>query len=180
MRVLIPFLLAFALVSCAEKSSDVSHLDIENIEKSLFKNPNSISDSLKLVAFEAYNEFSTKHPKDEMSPEYLFRAANISRSFKKYDEAIRIYQRIVDLYPAYNMVTESHFLIAFVYDSDLNDKEKASAIYEQVAKKYPNEKFGKEAAMRLETIHLTDEELMDMFRKKNPELKMKKDSTSNS
>jgi len=166
MRLLLILFLTVCLISC----QDNAHEKIEAVQEIMFKHPDNINDSIKTVAFDLYMEFSNKNPEDEMCPEYMFRAANIARSFKKYEDAIDIYEKIVSNYSDYNMVTESHFLIAFVYENDLNDKVKAKEIYEEVAKQYPDEKFGEQAALRLKTIHMSDEEMLRMFQEKNPEL----------
>jgi len=173
MRFLALIILLFTIASCQNNE----HEEIESVLETMFQHPDNINDSIKTVALDLLLNFADAHPEDEMCPEYMFRAANISRSFKKYEDAIQIYQRIVDGYPEYNMRTESHFLIAFVYENDLGDKTKATEIYEEVAKKYPSEKFGQQATLRLQTIHMSDDEMLRMFQEKNPELKKSPDSS---
>lgn len=165
------FLLLFFLTACADRA----HLDqekmqarIEHFQSKLLDADNdqldrSMADSLILE----YDKFVSKYPDNEWSPEYLFNKANIYRSFGKFDEAIKIYRKIIAEYPNFKMITASHFLIALIYESDLNNKEKAEEVYKEVAQLYPNEKFGQDAAERLKTIHLTDEELIQFFNEKN-------------
>ncbi|MCF6243138.1 MAG: S46 family peptidase, partial [Bacteroidales bacterium] len=91
---------------------------------------------LKTELNDAYLQFVKEHPEDEMCPEYLFRAANIARSQQNYNKAIQVCKEVIEKYPNFKSVDAVHFFIAFVYDNDIQDKSKASSVYNDVAKKY--------------------------------------------
>ncbi len=142
---------------------------IESQEESLFDAMGQHSDSVSRSVLGLYDKFAAKFPAHELTPEYLSRAGNISRSLKDYDMAISKYQTIVDKYPDFEKVTEAHFLIAFIYDNDLKQKEKAKAVYQKIADTRGDHVFAKQAKERLETIHLSDKELIERFKRQNAE-----------
>ena len=178
MRNLFYILIVLALTSCKQETktadntkieqTSISHDDIKRLEKKIYNNKTQISEASKTELNEAYLNFVKEHPEDNRCPDYLFRAANIIRSQQKYDEAIQLCQQTIQKYPSFEKVDAVHFFIAFIYDNDIQDKDKASTVYSKVAEKYPDTQFGKDAKARLKTIHLTDEELIEFFEKNNP------------
>lgn len=166
------------IVSCSEESNTVVESDqqevknrIDSLETLLFKkierHHEGISQQLKAV----YLEYAEKFPEDATTPEFYFRAANMARALKNYPEALDIYRKIVKDYPGFEHHVESHFMIALVYDNDLNDKFNAKRVYGEVAEKYPDHKFGQDAKLILETyIDLSDEELIKYLEDKNKEV----------
>ena len=55
----------------------------------------------------------------------LYRSAEISRSLGKPNEAIATYQKIIERYPSFHKAPEAKFMLAFSYDEDLKDINKA-------------------------------------------------------
>lgn len=163
--------------SCADggKSAPTEAERIEEIERlmaDMFKYSSSPdmraeSDSVAALLKERYDAFVAKYPEHEVAPMYLDQAANIARKDKDYPAVLDYYQRIVKDYPDYENIVQVKFLIAFVYDTELNDKEKARSHYQAVASEHPEHNFGKNAKARLENLHMSDQELMEHFQEKN-------------
>lgn len=172
------FALLVILLSCgvSNQESSTGELSgeqllehIEGLEEELFNTMASPDDSIAHELIRSYERFADKDPGHEMAPEFLFRAANVARSFKEYDQALAFYQRILKNHGSYQNKIETEFLIAFMYDNDFKDKEKAKAEYQRISQTYPDHIFGIQAAQRLEHIDLTDEELIELFERRREE-----------
>lgn len=166
------------ILSCGVSTQDSSNEErsgeqllehIEGLEEELFNTMASPDDSIAHELIRSYERFAEQDPGHEMAPEFLFRAANVARSFKEYDQALAFYQRILKNHGSYQNKIETEFLIAFMYDNDFKDKEKARAEYERISETYPDHIFGIQAAQRLEHIDLTDEELIELFERRREE-----------
>jgi len=166
------------LVSCAtdKVSTPLPASDqiaeIEEIMEKMFEistnsNMRAQSDSIMEVLNERYDRFVKENPEHEMAPVYLDNAANIARKKKDYKTALEYYNRIVKDYPQSENIVDTKFLIAFVYDAELNNKEKAREQYQAVVDEYPNHILGRNAKARLENLHMSDEELIEHFESMN-------------
>ena len=140
---------------------------IEKMEKDLFATMETPDDSLADALMTAYESFDAQFKESELAPEYLFRAANLARSFNDYKRAIGHYEAIVDHHADYENIIETKFMIAFMYDNDFKDKKKAEELYKSIAAEYPEHIFGREANKRLETLHMSDQEMLEYFKRKN-------------
>ncbi|MEM7162372.1 MAG: tetratricopeptide repeat protein [Bacteroidota bacterium] len=144
---------------------------IDSIETFLFEKTNGLHEPSMKRLKDAYLAYADTFPDDKLSADYCFRAANMARGLKTYPEAISIYQRILDNYPDSKNYVDSHFMMAVVYDNDLKDKLNAKKVYAEVAQKYPDHKFGKDAQALLDNkmIDLSDEDLVKFLEEKNKE-----------
>ena len=167
--------LLYLFISCGSGGNETVKTErdlinrIDSIEQFLFEKTNGLHEASMRRLKDTYLEYADKFPKDELSADYCFRAANMAKGLKSYPEAIAIYQRILDNYPDFKNYVDSHFMMAVVYDSDLKDKRNAKRIYMEVANKYPDHKFGKEAQALLDNniIDMSDEDLAKFLEEKN-------------
>ncbi|HKL03364.1 MAG TPA: tetratricopeptide repeat protein, partial [Cryomorphaceae bacterium] len=111
-----------------------------------------------------YLKFAKMFPGDkERSPQYLYKAAAVSRANKLGVKAVKLYSEILQKYPNYIKAPEVAFLLAFTYDEDLKQKDEAKKAYRDVIEKYPGDKWAKQAEERLKNIDMSDEELIEKF-----------------
>ena len=87
-----------------------------------------------------------------MSPEYLFKSANLYRYKRKFFEALSIYENIESNYPEFDKGPQSLFLQAFIFENELGDLEKARSLYEEFLEKYPDDDFAKDAQHCLDNL----------------------------
>lgn len=114
-----------------------------------------------------YIQFTEQYPADmEKTPEYLYKAAAISRAVDLPVKAIKLYDKVLAKYPNWEKAPEVAFLQAFTYDEDLNESELAKEAYEKVIEKYPGDLWAVQAEQRLATISMSDEELLEFLKKK--------------
>jgi TolA-binding protein len=114
-----------------------------------------------------YKKFANNYHDDPLAAEYLFKAGEIARNLGKYQQALSLFTNVHDGFPDYDKKVETAFIIAFIYDNDLNDREMAQKQYEKVIEFYPDHQFAKDAQARLLTLYMTDEELIKFFKEKN-------------
>lgn len=117
---------------------------------------------------DTYRKYINEFPGDKAkTPEFLYKSAALSRAENNPLAAIKYYDQILKDYPEYERTPEAAFLLAFTYDADLNKPERAKEAYQSVVENFPDDLWGKQAAARLKTIGLTDEELIQSFMEKN-------------
>ncbi len=100
------------------------------------------------------------------SAENLHKAAETARSLGEMDEALSMYDWIIDRYPNHPRTPQALFLKAFTYDSDLKEFDQARVYYTEFLEKYPNNDFAKSAEFLLENLGKDDEELLQILQEK--------------
>lgn len=108
--------------------------------------------------------------KDQMvAAEMLFEAATSARTAQKYNMAIQLYKDVIRDYPTFEKIADAKFVIAFIYDEDLNNKDAAKKAYLDLIQSHPSHPFAKEAKFLIEQLYMTDAEIIEMLEKKNAE-----------
>lgn len=148
-----------------ELATRIDSLETIMEEKNLLPGDMLMGDLLK-----DYIEYTEKYPADkELTPEYLYKAAAISRAINLPVKAIKLYDKILSKYPNWKKAPEVAFLTAFTYDEDLKKPELAKEAYEKVIEKFPGDLWAVQAEQRLATISMSDEELLDFLKEKQME-----------
>jgi outer membrane protein assembly factor BamD (BamD/ComL family) len=135
---------------------------IKAMEDSLF-NATSYDQRKAQSLLDVYKAFAATHPLDSMAPEYLFRAAGLSKSMRDPDQSIFLYDRIITDYPSWYRLPDVYYLKAFTIDSDQDRKGEAERAYKEVINRYPDHPFAKDAKAMIENLQYTDEELIQRF-----------------
>lgn len=173
------FVMAIAILSlgaCSQPSektpADLSRTElittVEALHDSLV-NPTSLELSQnhanKLMTY--CLTFVEKFPEDTLSAEMLYKASRCARGLQHFQQSIDIYNQIIANYSSYSKLPECYFFKAFVYDNDIKDKTNAEIAYKEVIAKFPEHRFAADAALLIEHLYLTDEELIKLFEEKN-------------
>lgn len=116
-----------------------------------------------------YFEYKNLYPKDSVSPEFLFKGGQVAMSIGKYHKAIEVFNVIYEGYPDYNKRVEALNLVAFNYDYNLKDRNQARKVYEFIVQNFPEHHLAEDAAARLTTLEMSDQELIEYFEKQNQE-----------
>jgi TolA-binding protein len=119
------------------------------------------------LAVKAYDEFSFHFPNDSLTPDFIFKAGEISTANQQYKQALMYYEKITSKYPDFKLAPESLYLQGYLLDNFLNDEVRAKAIYEQVIAKYPDMPYSADAKAAIKNLGKSDEELIKEFQKKN-------------
>lgn len=141
---------------------------IDSLELIVYDENFDLDEGSSATLMEAYNEYTTKFVVDQkLTPEYLYKSAAISRGVGLPIKAIKIYDKILADYPGYERNPEVAFLLAFTYDEDLKQPERAREAYEELLERYPDDMWAEQATARLENIDKSDDELIKSFMEKN-------------
>ena len=116
-----------------------------------------------------YLKYVEKFPKDSLSPDFLFKAADLANGLRRHDESIKLFSRVIAEYPEFRKAPAALFMQAFVLETEINNKESAKEKYKEFLGKFPNHKLAASAQASLDQLNanLTDEELIKMFEEKN-------------
>lgn len=156
--------LALLLASCSA-NREQSLQDIKEAENNLYANEGAFlfSDSLATITLDAYLDFVGNFPKDSLSAEYLFKAADLHRAKHEFDKAITTFERIGKEYPEYGKVPQSVFLQGFIYENDLKDLPKAKERYEFFIQQYPQHQLARDVQFSLNNLGKTPEQIIQEF-----------------
>lgn len=152
------------LIACNHNKTKNKSLLINDIKKYEQILLNDTSGHLNISAayevIKCYSAYANNFPDDSLSPEYLFRQANVFRSINKGKEAINTLKKIENKYPTYPKLDICLFITAEIYENVLFDIENARKYYELFIKKYPNSHLADDAKIILQNLGKTPEELL--------------------
>ncbi len=115
----------------------------------------------------AYASFTNQYNQDDMAPEYLFRAGKLANEIGKPRRAIDFLMNAHDGYPTFDKRTEAAFLVGFIYENVLNDREMAQKAYEKVIELYPESSWADDAQASIQLLYLTDQQKIQKFKEQN-------------
>ncbi|MGZ4049537.1 MAG: tetratricopeptide repeat protein [Bacteroidia bacterium] len=137
-------------------------------EKEMHKSP-ELNNVTAGLAIKAYYDFISMFPDDSLSPDFIFKSAEIATATQQYPQALQDYQTIENKYPNYKLYPESLFLQASLLDNFMNDDAKAKVVYQKVIDKFPASSYANDAKAAISNMGKSDEELHKEFMKKNKE-----------
>jgi len=162
--IVIIFSLSVFLSSCtADKESQLKN-NITKLEKVLVDENKGVIDT-KLAAnmILAYTEFVDEFPQDQRSPEYLFKAADVSINVFHSQQTILLFNRVLNEYPEDKRAPQALFLKAFTFDNYLHEYDSAKIYYEEFLVKYPQHSFANDAKISIKNLGKSPEEIVREF-----------------
>lgn len=106
-------------------------------------------DSLCLLTLDS---LAKAFPEHSLQDEVLYKKATLASRRGRYQEAVNLLTQIVERYPEDVLADNATFLLGDVYETRLNDSEKAKAAYESLLLKYPGSTFTVEARKRFRKL----------------------------
>lgn len=187
---LLPGLLALLITACGGGASDAPATDapaqlpapemgarIRTMEDTLFAK-NVFDRRGAQALLDVYKAYAKAFPTDSMAPEYLFRAAGMSKGLGQPQDAVQLYDRIIKEYPKWGRLADTYYLRAFTIDADLKEKGRAKTAYEEVINRFPDHRFAQDAKAMIQNLQYTDEELIERFRRMNDSIDAAKGKAS--
>lgn len=148
---------------------------IEETRNQIYNEKNNKFDSQKAMEYIQYcQSYAEVAPKDPNAAKYLFQAAETARSIKKYNRALTIYDQIYKDFSSYPKAPQALFLKAFTLDSEMQQFDKAKALYEEFIKKHPQDEFADDTKFLLENLGKSDEEIIKQFEEQQAKMKEQK------
>lgn len=128
------------------------------------------NDSLKRVDYQVANTLITLGeiqalvlPTDPQSPEMLYKVGQIAGSIRASERAIALNEWLYTRYPDHPRAGRALFLMAFTYDDELKDYDKARELYEEFLRQYPNDDFAQSARFQLDNLGKSANEIIEGF-----------------
>lgn len=158
--------------SAEETTSDSSIVDKEAFMKDFNELNDKINANLETPdpallkkAVTSYQDYAAIFPDAEDAPDYLLKASDFAYSIGQIEKSVKLLERIMDLYPAYNRMQDVMYARASHLDFELRDTTAAKTAYGEFIEKYPNSPMVLDAQSRIENISLTLEQLAEKFMK---------------
>jgi len=152
------------LSSCALDNKAQLKENIDQQEQILFEENKGIIDK-KMAAnmILAYTQYVDNFPEDEQSPDYLFKAADVSINIFHSQQTINLFNRLLNDYPNNDKIAEVLFLKAFTFDNYMQEYDSAKIYYQAFLSKYPKHNFAKDAKMSMENLGKSPEDIVKGF-----------------
>ena len=149
-------ILTLPLMRCTEDAASKGCADrltaIAAMEKQMLESAETLNASLRSDLMRAYAEFSNDCHDFEQTPEFLFRRADLLRSAGQFQEAMTQLRDIHDHYKDFDKRPICAFLVGFIAEVELNDREQARKIYEQVIELHPESPAAVWAKQSIESL----------------------------
>lgn len=129
----------------------------------------TIDTALALKYAEQAVAFARQYPQDSLTPQMLFRAADVSRSVGEFGKAIQLWGQVWRHYPQHRLAPDALFLQAFTFDNDLEAKEEAKAYYQKVMEHYPDHPLAMQAGQLIQVLDKSLNELVRQFEEQRSE-----------
>lgn len=115
----------------------------EHFQQLLDQHPNTP------YAAEVRTRLNQKHADDDLAKTQFLQAENLIAEGTSTRDILPIYRQIADEYPNSLFAPKALFALAWTYENDLDEREQAKTIYEQVQERYPLTQYGKIATDKL-------------------------------
>jgi tetratricopeptide (TPR) repeat protein len=179
-RVIFLIVLAIAFGACdnsegskpkqltAEEIKKEAFDEIMAMEKSLMAFQDGIIDTMKASKLsKLYFTYSLNNLEDSIACEFMFKSGELRMGIGQFIKSIEIFEQLNKSFPSHDKVVETKYLIAFIYHNYLNNLGIAEAKYQDVIDEYPDHTLAQDARVAIKNLTLSDEELIQMFEKKN-------------
>ncbi len=113
----------------------------------------------------AYLDFADKYKDDALAPEFIFKAAQRCNVVAQHQQAIDLFQRIIDEYPQSQVSMEALFLQGYIYENSLQDYANAKRIYTAFIAKYPDSELAQDAEIAMQNLGKTPEDILESILK---------------
>ncbi len=146
----------------AELSAKITELESKLMDANTYALDYQVAKEL----IPAYIKFVNDYPKDSLSPDYLYKAAEISQGLGQGNQSVKYYEKFITEYPENKRANIALFQMAFVYENVVQNKELAVKYYQEFTEKYPNHELVPSAEVSIANIDKSPEELIKEFQEK--------------
>ncbi len=174
------FLIAIVGVACNNEATQApkklspeelkqeAYDEIMAMEKSMMAVQNNDLDTMKATKLsKLYVAYAMNNNKDAVALDFMFKAGELRMGVGQYLKSIEIFEQLNRSFPNHEKAAETDYLVAFIYHNYLMNLGTAEAKYQLVIDKYPNHDLAQDARVAVKTLGMSDEELIEMFEKKN-------------
>lgn len=161
---ILTFLLVLTLIACesAEKGKKQLFSDITSLEQEIGNEARPSPGKLDTLSI-LLEKYATAYPQDFASAGFLSRAAEIARLNGHPDKALKLYDKILEVFADSPFAVKALFMKGFTLDNDLQRLDDARLVYEEFLQKYPEDDFADDADFLLKNLGKTEEEILRSF-----------------
>ncbi|MBK7410136.1 MAG: tetratricopeptide repeat protein [Saprospirales bacterium] len=105
-------------------------------------------------------------PEDPKTPDLVFEAARTAGYIRSFPKAVELYDWVYTRYPDYSKASQALFMMAFTYDNEMGNVDRAKGLYEEFLQKYPNDDFADDAQALFQNLGKSEEEILKALQKK--------------
>jgi TolA-binding protein len=135
--------------------------EIESLEAILFKVQTEVLDTLAAAkTINAYRDYARMYPRDEHTPDFLFKAGDLSRGIGDLWEATKLFNMVSTSYSYHELAPRALFIQGLCFQ-ELGQEEYARYSFEDVISKYPDNELVDDAGAMLQMLELGEEEYFD-------------------
>ena len=170
--------MSLLIFSCGEPSSqpasETTKVDqaalkssLDELETALKSNKTTKIDKVKAQdLIDKSIQYVNAFPEDELSPGYLFRAAEVCVGIGSYQKALDYWERVKKEYSSHSKAPIALFLQGFTCENQLKDTAKAKQFYNDFLAKYPSHEYVDQVQLLLKNIDMSPEDLIKSFQEK--------------
>ena len=136
---------------------------IKGLEDKAFQDVENFDTTMALALVNNYAKFAEENPEDDLTPNFIFKAGDLSMALRKSNLAIGYFSQIIENYPEFERLPYCMFLKAFIYEDQIGDLEKAKAGYEEFIRKYPDHDMAEAARFSIKNLGKSPEDLINEF-----------------
>jgi len=115
-----------------------------------------------------YDTYHKNYYRDNICPDYLLKAGEISENIGQYNRAADFYRMCCTEYNNnFKLRGVCLFRLANVYDYKLNDYIRAKETYKQVIEQYPKTQLAQDADAAIKMMGKSDADIVKEFERKN-------------
>ena len=159
--------LLLTLFSCKSNPSGSIDDKINDTEGLLFDEFGQFNKAIAEQLVQLYIKRVDSLPKDSLTADYLFKAADVSVNLGNSARTLVLLNRFSREYPKHEQAPISLFLKAFDYETQMNDTAQARLTYEEFLFRYPESDFAEDAHSAIDNIGKSPEDLIREFESKN-------------
>ncbi|HNR21187.1 MAG: tetratricopeptide repeat protein [Bacteroidetes bacterium] len=162
--------IAAIIFSSCKNPKEKLQEEINETEKMLFADSAvNINRTTALKVVDFYTTFANKFPDDAKTPDYLFKAGDVSSGMSEFARALGYFNQVYTKYPNHAKASTSLFLMGFINENSLNDTAAARKYYSTFLEKYPSHEMAQSAAFSLQNMGKSADELVKMFQQSQPD-----------
>lgn len=146
------------------RDRSVAKIDsIENVIKDSIAASANPNISLAMVAIKEYEYFAFDHKEDTLSPQYLFKAAQLYEGvLHDYPKAAQTYQKVYEKYPDFKNRPMMLFFQGNAY-AEMQDTALAIFNFKRFIEQYPNHPFADDAQGMINFIRMDEAQMQQFF-----------------
>lgn len=156
-----------SLDQLASMETGTTEAYVDTIMVNIFKDPNEFGlnkeNALKFV--DVAEAYALANPNTDQAAQYLYKAAEVSRSIRTFPKTLTIYDWIINDYPEYSKTPTIVFLKGFLLDNELKNLDLAKQSYELFIDRYPEHELASHVKFLIENLGKTDEEILNLITK---------------